>query len=264
MTGLPENLIQPRGILSFMASIKDDRGYNQGFRLVKSTEVRMQRRADWMLSQMSATKNSSILEIGCGTGEVSHWIAEKTTAMIVGTDLCAPFIEEAKKKFVLPNLRYAVLDFNGTDNFNGERFDYIIGNGILHHLYWNLDDALVNMKRLLKENGKIIFIEPNYYNPYIYLIFTYAWLRKLAHLEPDEMAFSKSFILGKLHLAGYEEAEVDYRDFLIPGVPDLLIRPSIAIGDVLEKIPFVKYFSQSLFIRATKAGEIEEDRAPLE
>ena len=239
-----------------MASIKDDRGYNQGFRLVKSTEVRMQRRADWMLSQMNANQHSSILEIGCGTGEVTYWIAQKTPALVLGTDLCVPFVEKAKQNFQLPNLRYDILDFNKADQFAGERFDYIIGNGILHHLYWNLDDAFINMKRLLKENGKIIFIEPNYYNPYVYLIFTYAWMRKLAHLEPDEMAFSKSFILDKLRRAEYEGIEVDYKDFLIPGVPAFLIRPLMVIGDVLEKIPFVKYLSQSLFIRAAKSSEM--------
>ena len=237
-----------------MVSIKDDRGYNQGFRLVKSTEVRMQRRADWMYSEMSASENKSILEIGCGTGEVSYWIAEKTSAQVHGTDFCVPFIEEARKKFQLPNLHYDILDFNKLDQFKGEQFDYIIGNGILHHLFFHLDDALVNMKHLLKDGGKIIFIEPNYCNPYVYLIFTYARLRKFANLEPDEMAFSKSFIRKELHRAGYEDIHVEYKDFLVPGVPDFLIRPSIIIGDVLEKIPLIKIISQSLFIHATKHG----------
>lgn len=218
----------------------------------------MQRRADWMLSQMNANQNSSILEIGCGTGEVAYWIAQKTPALVLGTDLCVPFIEKAKKNFQLPNLRYDILDFNKVDQFKGERFDYIIGNGILHHLYWNLDDAFMNMRRLLKEDGKLIFIEPNYYNPYVYLIFTYAWLRKLTHLEPDEMAFSKSFVLDRLRRAGYREIEVDYKDFLIPGVPDFLIRPLMVIGDVLEKIPLVKNVSQSIFIRAKRMGEARE------
>lgn len=237
-----------------MASIKDDRGYNQGFRLVKSTEVRMQRRADWIMSEIGSSQNASILEIGCGTGEVAHWIAEKTPARVLGTDLCIPFIDEARKKFVLPNLQYAVLDFNRTDHFNGEQFDYIIGNGILHHLYWHLDDAFVSMKHLLKSNGKIIFLEPNYQNPYVYLIFTYPWLRKKANLEPDEMAFTKNFISQKLTRAGFKDINVDYKDFLLPGVPNTLITPSIILGGILEKIPLLRNASQSIFIRATKRG----------
>ena len=236
-----------------MASIIDDRGYNQGFELVKSTEIRMRRRADLLLSEMDNTQNKSVMEIGCGTGEIAFWMAEKVPAKVLSTDLCVPFIEEAAKKYKLPNLRYEVLDFNKADQFKGETFDYIVGNGILHHLYYHLDECFVNMRKLLKDNGKLIFMEPNIFNPYIYLIFSYAPLRKAANLEPDEMAFSKSWITKKLLAAGYKDIKVEYRDFLLPGIPDFLIKPSIIAGDVLEKIPLVNKVSQSIFLTATKA-----------
>jgi hypothetical protein len=127
-----------------------------------------------------------------------------------------------------------------------------VGNGILHHLYDRLDEALLNMSHLLKDGGKIVFLEPNLCNPYVYLIFSYPWLRKLANLEPDEMAFTKSFVSKKLDSAGYRNISVDYKDFLLPGIPDFLIQPSIALGDILEKVPLCKNVSQSIFIRATK------------
>jgi len=66
------------------------------------------------------------------------------------------------------------------------------------------------------------------------------------------MAFSKSFVSEKLAKAGYKNIKVEYKDFLLPGVPDALITPSVVIGDVLEKIPLVKNVSQSIFISATK------------
>ncbi|MBL7778814.1 MAG: class I SAM-dependent methyltransferase [Chitinophagales bacterium] len=233
-----------------MASIVDDRGFNQGFELVKSTEVRMRRRAAWMLQEMDKTVPGQVLEIGCGTGEVSYWMAQQSPHHVLGTDLCVPFIENAKKKFLLPNLSYEVLDFNQPEQVQGRTFDYIVGNGILHHLYYHLDDALRTLHQLLKPKGKIIFMEPNIYNPYCAFIFNYA--RKWANLEPDEMAFSKSFIENKLHVTGFSQVNVQYKDFLLPGIPDFLIQPSIAAGDVLEKMPLVKMVSQSLFIVATK------------
>ena len=236
-----------------MASIIDDRGYNQGFELVKSTEIRMRRRADLLLSEMDNLQNKSIMEIGCGTGEIAFWMAEKVPAKVLSTDLCVPFIEEAAKKYKLPNLRYDVLDFNKADQFKGETFDYIVGNGILHHLYYHLDGCFVNMRKLLKDNGKLIFMEPNIFNPYIYLIFSFPTLRKKANLEPDEMAFSKSFVTKKLERLGYKDVKVEYKDFLLPGIPDFLIQPSIVAGDVLEKLPLVNKVSQSIFITATKA-----------
>ena len=143
-----------------MASIVDDRGFNQGFELVRSTEVRMRRRAEYMISRMDLTSPKTILEIGCGTGEVSFWIAQKTGAAVLGTDLCVPFIEDARKKLVLPNLKFEVLDFNQPKDVKGRTFDYIIGNGILHHLYFRLDPALATLFALLNPRGRIIFLEP--------------------------------------------------------------------------------------------------------
>lgn len=235
-----------------MASIKDDRGYRQGFVLIKSTTVRMERRTDLLLSEMNLTPDTRILEIGCGTGEVSYWMASRSPAHVLGTDLCVPFIEGAKKNYQLPNLQYEILDFNNPNALADRQFDYIVGNGIIHHLRDNLEEVLANKLRLLKENGKIIFLEPNFYNPYIYCIFSYPRLRAMTHLEPGEMAFSKRFIMKKLAQAGFKDVEVDYKDFLLPGIPNFLIKPSIIIGAILEKIPLFKHIAQSLFIRARK------------
>lgn len=247
-----------------MATIKDDRGYSQGFELSLSTTVRMQRRTDLFLSEMNITPATRILEIGCGTGEVSYWMASQSPAQVLGTDVCVPFIEDAKKKYQLPNLQYRVLDFNDADVLSGERFDYIVGNGILHHLYYNLDRDLVSIRSLLKENGKILFMEPNFYNPYIYFIFSYPKLRAWAHLEPDEMAFSKRFITSALIRAGFIQVEVDYKDFLLPGIPSFLITPSIWIGAIAERLPLVKKVSQSIFIRAgaSSVDALQQDSVP--
>lgn len=238
-----------------MESIKDDRGYNQGFKLVPSTTVRMKRRAQAFIQEMDTTRNISILEIGCGTGEISYWIAEQTKEFVLGTDLCVPFIEQAKSKFQLANLQYEVLNFNQPESLSGKKFDYVIGNGILHHLFYNLDEALKNIRHLLKPNGSILFFEPNIYNPYCALIFKIPYLRVKAQLEPAEMAFSKRFIVQKLFRAHFNDVSVRYKDFLIPGVPKFFIQPLILAGAVIEQIPILKMTTQSLFIKARKNGE---------
>jgi 2-polyprenyl-3-methyl-5-hydroxy-6-metoxy-1,4-benzoquinol methylase len=235
-----------------MASIVDDRGFNQGFKLNTATQIRMNRRAEWMTNLMHSDQPCNILEIGCGTGEVAYWIAKNTTHHVLGTDICLPFINEANAKYQLPNLSYAYLNFSNIEDFKDQRFDYIIGNGILHHLYQHLDESLINLKNLLKTGGAIIFIEPNIYNPYCGLIFNIPLLRKWAKLEPDEMAFSKSFIINRLNKADFQKVNVKYIDFLLPGIPNSLVKPSIVIGDILEKIPVLKMLSQSIFIYAVK------------
>jgi SAM-dependent methyltransferase len=193
-----------------------------------------------------------ILEIGCGLGSNAFMIARKTCAEVLGIDRCVPFIQKAREKFSLPNLRYQVHDFNAVDPLGAETFDCIVGNGILHHLYPKLDDALVKIRLLLKPGGRIVFLEPNIYNPYVYLIFGCPPLRRRARLEPDEMAFSKRFVSAKLQRASYRSICVEFRDFLIPGVPSFLISPSILVGAVLERVPGFNRLAQSIFISAEK------------
>ena len=177
-------------------------------------------------------------------------LANKTKAKILGVDLCKPFIISAKNNFKHQRLSFEIMDFNKAEDFSGQRFDYIVGNGILHHLYPELGNALTNIRHLLKPGGKMIFLEPNIYNPYCYLIFTYPYFRKKASLEPTEMAFSKNFIKRKLEVAGYSNIKIEYKDFLLPGIPNVLIKPSIVIGAIAEKLPLVKMLSQSIFICA--------------
>jgi len=237
-----------------MASVKDERGYNQGFEMVNSTEVRMRRRAQAFVREMDPVRGGRILEIGCGTGEIAYWVAEQTEMSVLGTDISRQFIQQAMCRPQLPNLGYQVLDFNEANGLRDELFDYIIGNGILHHLYYSLATALRKIYSLLKPNGKILFFEPNIYNPYCTLIFQLPFLRAFACLEPNEMAFSKGFITPKLQESGFDDINVTYRDFLIPGVPNLLIRPLIMAGNILERIPVLDKMAQSLFIKAKKVG----------
>ena len=232
-----------------MSAIKDDRGFNQIYEQSEANLIRLRRRADWMIKEMNPVSEKKVLEIGCGTGYVSYYIAKKTGITVIGSDLCEPFIEEARKKYSLSNLTFLILDFNKAAETIHNKFDYIIGNGILHHLYYNLDDVLATLKNLLKPGGKIIFMEPNIHNPYVAAIFKNKRFRKWAKLEPDEMAFSKKFIQKKLQTAAFTNIKVKYKDFLLPGTPRLLVKPSIVTGNILEKTP-LKLISQSILICA--------------
>ena len=241
-----------------MSSIVDDRGYNQGYKASKSVEIRTERRCDYIISrlELKGSGSASILEIGCGTGKHSYLLAKKTGKHFLGTDICGPFIEEARARYSLPNLEYKQLDFNSRGDvmkvLNGLTFDYIVGDGILHHLYDNLDNSLININKLLSPGGKIVFLEPNFYNPYCLLIFNIGVFRKLAKLEPGEMTFTPGFITKKLKNAGFSGVNIDFRDFLVPGIPDCMINPAIAVGNVIEKLPLMNRLSQSIFISAVK------------
>lgn len=239
-------------------AIQDNRGYNQKYKPSRALDIREQRRCGYILSRMEPGSEKRILEIGCGTGELAFMMAQKTNCQILGVDICVPFIEQARKNFSRPNLEFKVLDFNDVASLKNvtaeSQFDYVVGNGILHHLYYNMDEALVNIHSLLKIGGKLIFLEPNFYNPYCLLIFKVKPFRKLARLEPCETTFTKRAITKKLEKASFADIEVEYRDFLVPGTPDFLIYPVIKIGSLIEKIPVLNILAQSIYISACKTA----------
>jgi len=234
-----------------MVNIKDDRGFNQIYKVTKTTLIRAERRNKYFEDIIGRDKPNDILEIGCAFGELSFYLANNSQNNVIGIDICTPFIEEAKRRYKLPNLDFSILDFNNPVGLNNRKFDYIIGIGILHHLYYEIDKALINLKGLLKSGGKIIFLEPNLSNPYCFLIFnTTKFFRNMAKLEPGEKAFTKRFIRNRLIKARFKDISIEYKDFLIPITPYFLIKPVIFFSNIFEKIPFIKNTSQSLFISA--------------
>ena len=73
----------------------------------------------------------------------------------------------------------------------------------------------------------------------------------MANLEPTEKAFTKKYINNKLINAGFKNIQIEYKDFLIPGTPYLLVKPLLFLGNILEKIPLFRNITQSLFITAS-------------
>lgn len=244
-----------------MADIVDERGYNQIFQPTTASAIRLRRRAQAMVEAMALPAAPGrraqirILEIGCGMGELAHELALLTGARVTGVDLSPGFIEHAATTYRHPLLNFIVTDLSRTNpTSDQEQYDFIVGNGILHHLYHHLSTFLPVLARWLKPAGRLIFWEPNLWNPYVFLIFTFPALRRAAKLEPDEMAFTPGFIRRKLEAAGFARIQAFTRDFLLPNTPADLVRLVITISAVLDRIPLINRMAQSVFFVAEKSA----------
>jgi ubiquinone/menaquinone biosynthesis C-methylase UbiE len=114
-----------------------------------------------------AARDGLVLEIGCGGGDLSSRLA-RTAKRVVGVDLSEGRIRRAREKHLgaAPDgvLTYEPMNAEQLD-FPADTFDLVCGGAILHHL--DLERALGEVARVLKPEGRAIFLEPLGHNPLI-------------------------------------------------------------------------------------------------
>lgn len=207
---------------------------------------RAERRAHIIMERAKILPEDTVLEIGCGNGMFTAMFA-RTRAKILAVDLSPDLLQGAlarnlpsdKVKFV--NSPFEDCDVSGP-------FDAIIGSSVLHHL--DVDPSLRKMHAMLRNNGRIVFAEPNYLNPQVFIERTFR--RYFPYVSPDETAFCRFFLARKLILAGFANISITPFDWLHPAVPAPLVHVIGRLGLILEKIPVLREFSGSLCISARK------------
>ncbi len=101
-----------------------------------------------------------VLDYGCGEGLWTFYMAERG-AQVTAIDISEVAIEEARKR-----ITWLVMDAQDLD-FPDRSFDFVCGTAILHHL--DLERAYEEVSRVLKEDGRAVFLEPLGHNPLINL-----------------------------------------------------------------------------------------------
>lgn len=75
---------------------------------------------------------SKVLDVGCGNGAVGYDVAQKSGAHVLGIDLHAESIRQAREQFPHPNIQYIVGD--ALTDLPNELFDYVILSNVLEHI----------------------------------------------------------------------------------------------------------------------------------
>lgn len=107
------------------------------------------------------------LEYGCGTGSYALHLARRG-ARVFGIDISDEAISMARalaeREGLAHRVTFQVMNAESLQ-FETDSFDLICGTGILHHL--QLDRALAEIARTLKDEGRAVFLEPLGHNPFI-------------------------------------------------------------------------------------------------
>lgn len=105
-----------------------------------------------------------VLDCGCGSGFTTICLA-KMGAQVTAFDISREAVERTKLRAVLNavagNIRVFQADFTGMGL--NHQYDIIFGQHVLHHV--ELTEVIPILKRMIKANGEIVFIETQATNP---------------------------------------------------------------------------------------------------
>lgn len=213
--------------------------------------LRLRRRLDFFSQECRLACGLRVLEIGCGTGEYTRGLL-KNNCNLFCADISYNMIKKAGEKNRNAHNLYFVVSNAEQLPFKNEVFDAVVGNSVLHHLLC-INEALSQIRRVLKNRGSFAFSEPNMLNPQIFLQKNIGILKRLSGDTPYERAFFRWQIKKLFKRAGFKNIKVKPFDFLHPLCPDVLASLINRIGlNLLERLWLIKEIAGSLLISGKK------------
>jgi len=107
---------------------------------------------------------NSILEIGCGTGKNTVFLAQIGTR-VHALDFSEGMIEKAKKKVQAENVRFSVADLTQKWPCENRSYDLIVCNLVLEHIE-DLSFIFSEAFRVLEEEGRFLINELHPFRQY--------------------------------------------------------------------------------------------------
>ena len=135
-----------------------------------------------LLALLDAKPGERILDVGCGTGQLTAEIAH-LGAEVMGIDASPEMVATARQNF--SQLRFEVADVTGL-SFDSE-FDAVVSNAALH---WVRDRqaAIASIARAMKPRGRFVFEMGGHGNLHDLLDAVYRALGRLDVLNPEKLS----------------------------------------------------------------------------
>jgi predicted TPR repeat methyltransferase len=106
----------------------------------------------------------SIIELGCGTGKNTEWLADKA-AHLIAVDLSEEMMAKAKEKIRRPNVSFQQADITKPWNFIHDKADLVTCSLILEHIK-DLRPVFQQVKDHLNEAGHFYVCELHPFKQY--------------------------------------------------------------------------------------------------
>ena len=113
-------------------------------------------RAENLLRFADVKENQQFLDVGCGNGDISKYVARKYSVNVTGIDIDPEQVQLAQKGIDdILNIHFLAADATNLP-FPDNDFDIVLSIGVTHHIS-NWMDALREIKRVLKPKGYFIY-----------------------------------------------------------------------------------------------------------
>tara|TARA_Y100000590_G_C15420538_1_gene901224 strand:- start:111 stop:854 length:744 start_codon:yes stop_codon:yes gene_type:complete len=198
-------------------------------------------------------KNKDVLDYGCGVGSITEQVANYQPKNILGIDISETSISIAKERSRELNLsiKYQVQNCEAT-TLSSESFDIIYGGGILHHL--DLAKSTIELNRLLRVNGFMIFMEPLGTNPLVNL---YRKLTPKSRSVDEHPFVAKDFdfiksTLGTVTVKYYGFISLLFFMFYRNPKKSIIFKLFTTLDNWIFKLKFLRFLAWSVLIVAKK------------
>ncbi len=122
-------------------------------------DKRWRTRVSTMLLPILSDPNAVVLDVACGTGDLSLELRKNAKASVIGTDFCRPMLSVAKEKTARLGLAVPYVEGDAMNlGFADNHFDAVtIAFGLRNLSHFR--DGIIELRRVLKPGGRLVVLE---------------------------------------------------------------------------------------------------------
>ena len=189
------------------------------------------------------TSDSSVLEIGCGTGET---LVRLNGSRKVGLDFSAGMINIARENF--PDLEFIIQD---AENITlDEKFDVIVLNNVIGY-FDDVQKVFSSLHKVCHNRTKIVIVYYNYLWEPILKLGELLGIKKRSY---KQNWLSNHDIKNLLYLANLDPYKFQLQTLIPIYIPVI----SYFFNKIIARLPLLDNFCINQFIYARPVGEIED------